>query len=440
MKGRCSGLKTVIVAGAGHGGLCAAIRLSQNGYRVTVLEQKAREHIGYDWHDVLHRSTFVNAHIPVPDDALFLPGEHMCYYSTAKRVKVVSPRLPGRNEVYMDRQALLDHLIDAAAEKGVTFLFGCRVLDAVCGEGRVLGVRYECGGETRTLRGDLVIDAAGVYSSVRQSLPASFGVPRKLSQHDLFFAWRGYFAVRKPCRTDPPYSIYFFHCGTPGMDWVLTRDDHADVLVGGFGSLDAGTVEAHLADFRADYPDMTDELLRGGSIECIPLGKTLPVFVCGGYAAVGNAAGMTEPLSGSGIDMSLRAGKMLADTVIAAGGNTDAEALWEYNRRYMQKVARSFYTDLLLRKFLMTLSASDIDFLFDNRILTEKELGGKRSGYTAKQLLQKANLMRRPALVRGIADMLRRMRMLDKMQSALPARYAPAAVGKWAKKYEAVFG
>ena len=225
-------MKTVIVAGAGHGGLCAAIHLAGHGYRVTVLERQTRTEMGYDWHDVVRRDTFTRAQLPMPDESLFLPGEHMCYYSTNKRVKVVSPRLPGHNTVYMDRKALLSHLIECAEQKGVTFLFSCRILDAVCDERSVRGVRYEAKGEIRTLHADLVIDAAGVYSPVRKSLPEAFGVRNELSTRDLFFAWRGYFAASPPCRTDPAYRIYFFHCGTPGMDWVMTRDDHADILIG----------------------------------------------------------------------------------------------------------------------------------------------------------------------------------------------------------------
>ena len=36
-------MKTILVAGAGHGGLSAAINLARKGYDVTVIEKQKRE-------------------------------------------------------------------------------------------------------------------------------------------------------------------------------------------------------------------------------------------------------------------------------------------------------------------------------------------------------------------------------------------------------------
>ena len=80
-------MKKIIVAGAGHGGLCAAIRLAEQGYDVTVLERRQPEELGYDWHDAVPRRLFESAGLPEPPEGTLLPAERMAYYSTAKRIK-----------------------------------------------------------------------------------------------------------------------------------------------------------------------------------------------------------------------------------------------------------------------------------------------------------------------------------------------------------------
>ena len=49
----------------------------------------------------------------------------------------------------------------------------------------------------------------------------------------------------------------------------------------------------------------------------IPVRQPLAVMIADGYAAIGDSAFMAIPINGSGIGCSMRAGKMLADAVIA---------------------------------------------------------------------------------------------------------------------------
>ena len=64
-------MKRILVAGAGHGGLTAAYNLAKAGYDVTVLEYKRRENLGYDWHDALEMSAFLESGIPCPPDTMY---------------------------------------------------------------------------------------------------------------------------------------------------------------------------------------------------------------------------------------------------------------------------------------------------------------------------------------------------------------------------------
>ena len=126
----------------------------------------------------------------------------------------------------------------------------------------------------------------------------------------------------------------------PGIDWTSGEKEYIDVLIGKFGAagkLSEQDVDDALTDYRKNYPNIDYETLRGGVYADIPLSKMLPMFVCDGYAAVGDSAGMVHPLNGCGISLSMQAGKILADTVLAANGDYNKASLWKYQYEYFFK-------------------------------------------------------------------------------------------------------
>ncbi|MCQ2480278.1 MAG: NAD(P)/FAD-dependent oxidoreductase [Clostridia bacterium] len=428
-------MKKIVVAGCGHGGLTAAANLAQRGFEVTIVEMNKREDLGYDWHDSVRKKDFADAGLPVPDESNFLPADRMCYYNPKKNVKVVPNKPASTSYAYMDRKFLINHLIDFALECGVNILFECKVLGAICTFDRVAGIRYENNGGIYEIRGDLVIDACGLYSPVRLSLPDVFGVPNKVDEKDVFYAWRAYFEKHESTITDPESNIYFFHCGKPGMDWAITKDGYMDILVGGFGSLSKEDIKAAVKDFRSDYPYMGNNIIRGGTSDKIPLGKTLPVFVCNGYAAVGNSAYMTEPLSGSGIDLSIFAGKLLAETVTTCKGDCCIENLWMYNYLYIKTQAEKRYSSAIIKSLMSSLKAEDIDFLMEKKIMTEKEIAGTGGKPTIFQQIRKLAVLFRPRLYLPLLSILKKNKLAAKLKKTLPKHYNKEAVESWAAEY-----
>lgn len=425
------GMKTAIIAGAGHGGLVAGRRLAQLGWRVILAEKGERETLGYDWEDTVPKFTLAEAGLPTPADEDLSFMEQMCYFSANKKKPLVAPGGKSDTIIYADRRTLLQKLLENAEESGVEMLFGCEILWATYDLNRVTGVTCRWREETLTLKADLVIDAAGMDSPVRRSLPARFGIEREISRLDTIHVWRGYYENRTGERAVPPYNVYFFHNGKPGMDWAITNEDNVDILVGAFGHLLQCEIDAAVEDFRAIYPYMGETLLRGGYADHIPLRRTLPVFVFNGYAAVGNSACMTEPLSGSGLMLSVKAGNLLADVLKESDGDTTAWGLWPYNRDYIRTCAERYYDDLLIKKFLAGLKAEDIDFFIDKNILTAKELCGSGEPYTVRGILEKANLLRRPDLLPGVARLGAGLALLPRVKAALPEEYDREKLNHW---------
>ena len=112
-------MKKVVVAGAGIGGLSAAINLAKNGYDVTLYEQKQRNELGYDWRDTILKEIFERAEISVPDDSNFEPHVKVCYRNPNKSRKLVSLHEADKRVVSVDRQFLASHLVAEAEKNGV---------------------------------------------------------------------------------------------------------------------------------------------------------------------------------------------------------------------------------------------------------------------------------------------------------------------------------
>lgn len=431
-------MRKIIVAGAGHGGLVAACRLAEAGYDVTVVEKKERNETGHDWHDCIWKPAFDKAEIELPecDGVNLMPYFDTAYVNPAKTVKIpiegISPRL-----FFIDRKFLLKMLFERCEKAGVKLIFGREIKGAVVENVKVIGIRTEDG----EMPADLVIDAAGVDSPVRSSLPASSGIVSEIPENKMFWAYRAYFENTDGTVTSPVQSIYFYHCNRPGMDWVASDKSFIDVLIGSFSCLTREEIDEALEDFRQEYPNMGKDVIRGGQVAKIPLSPHIPKFIWNGYAAIGDSCSLTEPMSGSGISNCLKAGCILADTVINAGAREfSEELLWKYQYRFLKDAGEANYSVEILREFMASLSGKDIDYFFEKKILTDRELSGMSfSGATVSEIIGKIVAMIPQAdKIPGFTKMGTRMLSAKKAMNALPAVYTRTGFEKWRKIYEKI--
>ncbi len=433
-------MKRILVAGAGHGGLTAAYNLALKGYDVTVIESKGREDLGYDWHDALEMSAFTDSGIPCPPESMYTPGIPQVFTNPSATVKVPLPFVEGAG-FNMDRKVLINYLVSCAESVGVKFMFGTKVLSPLVAGNRVIGLRYFKDEKTVSAFSDLVIDAAGMTSPVRTNLPLSCGIEKKLKEADVFYVYRVYYKNTTGEKIDPPYSIHLFHLNRPGLDWFITEEDRCDILVGKFGSAGKLTEEEiaeSVNDFREKYPFLSDEIIRGGQKGVIPLRRMLPVIVCDGYAAVGDSAGMTIPLNGCGIVLSMKAGKLLADAVVdAKDGEITSEALWKYEYNYFQTHGKGLLMIAILKKFFSFVSGKNVDFFLEKQILTAKQLAFKTGipidgGYIAHLI---KTCWRVWYLVFPLIDVFKSVPAMSAVCSSMPEDYDKRKVEKWAKRY-----
>ncbi len=433
-------MKKIIVAGAGHGGLTAAYNLAKNGFEVTVFEKNKREDLGHDWHDFINYDAFDKSGLERPCD-LLRPRVPSGFENPSSTVKLVLPKNSEDDGFMIDRKLLLSHLVEKCEQVGVEFNFDCEIKSAVLDGMKVTGISCKKGGEDFEEKGDMVIDACGMHSPLRKGLPPCFGIRQDFAPRETFYVYRVYLENLTGEIVEPQYLISLFHGGKPGIDWMLTEKNYVDILVGKFGTAGEFTdteIEEAIAAYREKYPFIGTKVIRGDAREEIPLSRMLPLIVADGYALVGDSAGMTIPLNGSGIVLSMCAGKILADKIIGCENNPFAiENLWRYQYKYFQTLGKDLVMIDILKNFFTFCKGKDIDYFLEKKILTEEMLDfGAGINIAPKQIFYIASVaLPLIGLLPPLVDTLKSIPSIDSVADSMPDEYDKMAVEDWMEKY-----
>lgn len=433
--------KKIIVAGAGHGGLTAAAILAENGYDVEVFEKQKREDLGYDWQDTIGRDTLKVAGITEYDRSRMTQRRDSTFYAPSGQTPVSFDVDPSKADLEIERKDLYDVLIENARSKGVKLNYLTNVTAALLDKNDdVCGLIVD----GKEVPADLVIDSAGLFSPVMAGLPKKYGIDEKYAENEIFHTYRAYYNLVEGVKTKnmERFNIYFKFSGIKGIAWFKISQGMADFLVGSVKPLDFAKAQEVLAHMRELQPALGNELLRGGHIIDIPIKSTHTLLVGNNYAAVGDAVSMPDPMNGSGITTAVRAGAMLAATIIdidKAGKPFATEQLWDYQVKYYKSIANNAIATAILKNCLLGYSGKVLDFFFDKEILTAKEVGG--NGQAMK--MDKAEMMgklkrglRRPISLLKLKKAVETSKQARDTALAIPEEYDAVAVEQWRAKLE----
>jgi len=442
----------ILVAGAGHGGLAAAGILAQNGCDVTVLERAPEENLGHDWTDIFNMRCFPAAGLPMPEQGTYHSVPHFTFHNPTHTVSVTAVVPENRSEMGMERRDLLWHLIKFARESGASLAFETNVEAPLIDGDRVVGLfikdkqgrreQRSCH-DRREFTADLVIDASGMHSPVRRKLPEAWGLTGDFRRDQYFTVYRAFYSrTQAPPLYDDPFNVYFYPLDCRAVAWVAREEGYVDLLCGTFGDTTRQFAEEVRQSLLERHPEFGGEVLRGGQVVKLPVRRPVSRMVANGYAAIGDSAGMTVPIIGSGITNAIRAGRMLADTVLAAR-DVSAAQLWPYQVEYMRNIGAVHASLDPLKTLMLTTQSKAVDFMFERRILDAADMAKARTGqqisFTPPQMAQRA--------VRGASQLSTLLKMAGKLSASqklrrhalrIPARYDKDAVGAWAKTYDAI--
>ena len=437
--------KKIIVAGLGHGGISAAAILAKNGYDVTVYEKKKEGTLGYDWTDIFAPAALDYAGIPMPPEDKFEYKEDMTFFAPTcpKGLKQHVPM--EQREIKMERRDIYEHLINHALGCGVKIEYECEVLGPIMLGNRVAGIKTEKG----DFYGDLVIDACGMNSPVRSNLPEYLGIEKAPDRSEKITIFRAFFNKASDEEVEAKFKVMLFARGMKGICWVASEEKYTDLLVGRFEDIDKDELEDFIAYIRENNPRLGTEIVRGGQIVEIPVRQPLSVMVADGYAAIGDSAFMTVPLIGSGIANTLKASKMLADTVIADKNcEFTAKTLWNYQCEYYKKIGAGLAPLACAKKVLLNLKPEEIDYCFSSGMITEDDITmgadfnsiGKLFEFDPKDMINKAKTVcKDPELLKKIILCGGNLSRVVAACAMMPKKWNKERVLSWAKVYSYPF-
>ena len=360
--------KKIIVAGLGHGGIAAAALIANQGFDVTVYEKKSEGTLGYDWTDIFAPQALAIAGMKMPPEDKYEYKKDMTFFNPSFTKKLQQHVPEDKLEIKMERRDIYEHFINHALECGVKIVYDCEVKEPIILGNRVVGIKTAQG----DIYGDLVIDACGLNSPVRRNLPSYFGIDKDVADNEKIRIYRAFFNVASEEEAEAVFKVMLFPGGIKGIGWIASEEDHTDLLIGRFEEFDMAEVERFSDYLRETNPRLGKEKIRGGQFVEIPVRQPPAIMIAGGYAAIGDSAFMTVPLIGSGIANSLKAAKVLADTVAADKENIfSAETLWKYQTGYYKILGAGLAPLACMKLMLLTLTPEEIDYVFENEIIND---------------------------------------------------------------------
>ncbi|MEE1137029.1 MAG: hypothetical protein U0M02_00940 [Acutalibacteraceae bacterium] len=436
--------KNIVVAGLGHGGIAAAALLAKAGYDVTVYEKKKEGTLGYDWTDIFAPDALRYAEIDMPDDDKYEYKQDMTFFGPTSE-KALHQHVPeDQLEIKMERRDIYEHLINNALKYGVNIVYNCEIEGPIVLGNRVVGIKTEKG----DVYGDLIIDACGMNSPVRRNLPESFGIEKDVARNEKITIYRAFFNVAEEVEVEAKFKVMLFKGGQLGINWVASEEDHTDLLMGRFEDFDIEDVEKFADFLRKENPRLGTKKKRGGQFVEIPVRQPLSVMVADGYAAIGDSAFMTVPVIGSGIANSLKAAKILADTVIRDKTNSfSADSLWNYQVGYYKELGAGLAPLACIKLLLLSLTPDEVDYVFENEILTEDmmTIGADFTGLSSvkfdpKEMIGKAKqVCSDTELLKKLIACGVRIGKVGATCTMMPKKWNARRVQNWAKVYEFSF-
>jgi flavin-dependent dehydrogenase len=287
----------IAVVGAGPAGTWASILLAQRGHSVTLMDSQApweKPCGGGFTTKALTAFDIFNSDLPRNNiDRLIL------YFGDEDSV-TVSPQQP---IVIVSRRELGKYLLDAAEKAGVSIVKSRVNLIEPLGRGWQLSTRDS------SVQSDFLIGADGATSLVRRTV----GTP--LQPEDLAVTL-GYFILG---HADSQMKVYFVP-EFEGCIWSFPRPNH--VSYGLITRSEPGwTARAKTLLSNFIIADMGSDVLEHAEFYSAPVPCLGPRSwqknrISGpGWALVGDAAGLADPITGEGIYYAFKSAEILAETI-----------------------------------------------------------------------------------------------------------------------------
>lgn len=316
----------VVVAGGGPAGSATAYYLARHGVNVLVMDKCSfpREKVCGDGVAPRAVRNLYKMGLQERLDGRFNKFHGFRFAGAGKSLVETpipaTPRFPDHG--YIIRRVDLDKiLLDYAREHGVEVWEECRATEPLVDGGRVVGVKAVRGGQEIDVTAPVTVGADGAHSRLGGKMGLLLNDP-----HYLGISIRQYFEGVEDI--GDYLEVYPERQISPGSGWVfpISRDGVANVGVGAMlFHMERDKINLHkffntlIHDTEHVAPKLKNAKpispLRGALLRCGLGGSKVE---CPGMILVGDAASMTNPVSGEGITYALETGEMAADHILSS--------------------------------------------------------------------------------------------------------------------------
>jgi digeranylgeranylglycerophospholipid reductase len=352
----------LLVIGGGPGGALAAKTVAEMGYSVCLIEK--RPAIG----------TPVRCAEGIGEELLreFIEPDEKWISAQIDAARLVAPNgtemklnpdMAG-NEVgfILDRKVFDRELVWQAANAGADVFVKARAVDAIVEDGSVGGAMVEYQGETRAVRAKIVIAADGVESKFSRWCGIDTTVPMRELETCAQY-------LLTDIDIDPKVTVFYLGTGIApgGYVWIFPKGERtANVGLGisGNHSGNGRRPREYLDRFvRTHFPDgKIIELIVGGVSVCRPLDCT----VADGLLIVGDAARISDPITGGGIYNAMYTGRLAGEVAAEciAAGDVSKERLMRYDETWRSsRMGRAIDRNHKIKEFFITLNDEQLNDL-----------------------------------------------------------------------------
>ncbi|EHQ35850.1 NAD(P)/FAD-dependent oxidoreductase [Methanoplanus limicola] len=355
----------VLIIGGGPGGALAAKTAAEKGLSVALAEKRpaigapvrCAEGIGEDliceFFDEIDPK-WISAKI---EGAKLIAPDGSYFY--------LNPEMAG-NEVgfVLDRKFFDRDLIWQAVHAGAEIFVKARAVGAIVENGVVCGAKIEYNGEVREVRAKITIAADGVESKFTRWCGIDTTVPLREMETCAQY-------LMTDINIEP--NITVFHVGREiapeGYLWIFPkghRSANVGIGISGTQSGDGQRAKDYLDRYVSEnFPEgKIIEQIAGGVSVCEPLECT----VSDGLMIIGDAARISDPMTGGGIYNAMYTGRLAAEVASKCieSGDLSKEALMEYDSVWRDsKMGRALERNYQMKEIFVKLTDKQL-----NAILT----------------------------------------------------------------------
>ncbi|MDR0400713.1 MAG: FAD-dependent monooxygenase [Treponema sp.] len=375
----------VLVVGACTAGLYFAGLMARQGYRVLVCDRSSEENLGRRY-DIIHIRQENFSRFGIPEPKAGDPDYVTLFHQSVHRSALDKwPKNHYSEVLVLRRGGLMKRLLVWAREQGAHILleteFTAPLFDA---GGRLSGGLF--GGKDGELRinARLTADASGIGAAVRTALPDNYGVENFVTgPRDQFYVVLRYVKLVNPdekvaCTWSWPYY----------KTWIAPQLKSGGAIYGVGANLSFDYANRCWERFagRVSLPAWELEYIEQSST---PYRRPPYSFAADGFVALGDAACITNPMSGEGVPYAWLLCSIAAEEFGGAmrdGAYPVREKVWPVNRRYFQAQGASFARILATLPGAVDCAPEENDYEFEQGIIFEDDNEKNRGNLILKLL------------------------------------------------------